>query len=110
LHKNRFDLKINGGGGRPIREIGEVIFADGRRQLVAPKFDEGGCPSRGIPIFSMARNPSTGFQPQRRGDAEKNPEGISSFSPALPDAIGLRWVANQNDLNPKRVESLRAKR
>jgi len=40
----------------------------------------------------------------------KNPNGISSFSPALPDAIGLRWVANQNDLNPEWVESLRAKR
>lgn len=26
----------------PVREIGEVIFADGFRQLVAPKSDEGG--------------------------------------------------------------------
>jgi len=42
--------------------------------------------------------------------AKKNPKGISPFSPALPDAIGLRWVANQNDINPERVESLRAKR
>jgi hypothetical protein len=59
----------------PIREIGDVIFADFFRQSVAGK----------------------------------NPNGISSFSPALPDAIGLRWVACQNDLNPERVESLRAK-
>lgn len=31
-----------GGGGRPVREIGEVIFAVGFRQLVAPKSDGGG--------------------------------------------------------------------
>lgn len=33
------------------------------------------------------------------------PEGITSFSPALPDNGGLRWVTNQNDINPEGVVS-----
>jgi len=41
----------------------------------------------------------------RLGEAEtadglKNPEGISSFSPALADAIGLRRVISQNGNQP----------
>jgi len=31
-----------GGEGLSVREIGDVIFADGFRQLVAPKSDEDG--------------------------------------------------------------------
>jgi hypothetical protein len=33
---------VKGGEGLSVREIGEVIVADGFRQLVAPKSDEGG--------------------------------------------------------------------
>jgi hypothetical protein len=50
----------------------------------------------------------------------KNPKGISSFSPALPDLprrslteAGERATLggeSQNDINPEGVESLRAKR
>jgi hypothetical protein len=35
-----------------------------------------------------------------------NPKGIESFSPALADEIGLRWVTKQNGGNPERVESI----
>lgn len=30
-----------------------------------------------------------------------NPKGIPAFSPALPDEEGLRWVTNQNGINPE---------
>jgi hypothetical protein len=39
---SRAKARAKAAGGLPVREIGEVIFADGFRQLVAPKFDEGG--------------------------------------------------------------------
>jgi hypothetical protein len=40
----------------------------------------------------------------------KNPKGISSFSPALTDAIvATLGGESQNDLNSEGVESLRAK-
>jgi hypothetical protein len=36
-----------------------------------------------------------------------NPNGIQSFSPALADEIGLRWVNQPKINNPERVASLR---
>jgi hypothetical protein len=46
------------------------------------------CPSR-------AANGSLGWTNGAKGVAWKNPKGISSFSPALPDAIGLRRVTER---------------
>ena len=40
-------------------------------------------------------------------NARKIPKGISSISPALPDAIGLRRVTRQNEINPEGIESRR---
>ena len=46
---------FKGVGVLPVREIGEVIFADFFRQLVAPKSDEGGSFAgvrvQALPIF-----------------------------------------------------------
>jgi hypothetical protein len=36
-----------------------------------------------------------GFLTQRRKGTQEYPKGISSLSPALPAAIGLRWVVNR---------------
>jgi hypothetical protein len=35
-----------------------------------------------------------------------NPEGIASFSPALDDAVGLRWVSLQRPPTPKELNPL----
>lgn len=37
--------------------------------------------------------------------ARNYPEGITSFSPALADNVGLRWVTIIKNPNPERVAS-----
>jgi hypothetical protein len=44
----------------------------------------------------------------RQPREQKNPKGISAFSPALPAEGGLRWVTKQNGHYPERVESIGA--
>jgi hypothetical protein len=57
-------------------------------------------PGTRVAVGKDPANGSLGWTNGTKGVARKNPKGISSFSPVLPDAIGLRRVTERKCNQP----------